>query len=133
MALILAPALLSLSVYLLTLAPTVTSEDSGELISAAHYFGVPHPPGYPLWTMLCGTFIKIVPFGTIAWRANLFSAVCTSLSTIPLFLALGTLGTCWPASLCASLVWAFSRTLWSQSVITEVCRSRHFTLAPVFW
>lgn len=35
-------------------APGVTFEDSGELVSAALDFGVPHPPGYPLWTWVTG-------------------------------------------------------------------------------
>ena len=43
----------TLLVYVLTLSPSVTLEDSGELITGAAEFGVPHPPGYPLWTM-CG-------------------------------------------------------------------------------
>ena len=37
---------LSLLVYTLTLQPTVGLEDSGELIVASDYLGVPHPPGY---------------------------------------------------------------------------------------
>jgi hypothetical protein len=52
--------ILSLSIYCLTLAPTVTAEDSGELICAVYDRGVPHPPGYPLWTLLTGIFIRIV-------------------------------------------------------------------------
>lgn len=47
----------SLGLYLFTLAPTVTGEDSGEFIAAAYGHGVAHPPGYPLWTLLamwCG-------------------------------------------------------------------------------
>src|SRR5215510_5507976 len=31
--------------YLITLAPDMTLEDSGELSVASHYAGVPHPPG----------------------------------------------------------------------------------------
>ncbi len=43
-------------VYVLHLAPSVTMEDAGELIVAADYLGVPHPPGYPLWTVLAWFF-----------------------------------------------------------------------------
>ncbi len=106
--------------YAATLAPTVTGEDSGELIAAAHFFGIPHPPGYPLWTILCGLFIRAMPLGDVAWRANLFSAICASLSTIPLFSGLRLLKLSRPAAMASSLVWALSGTLWSQSVITEV-------------
>lgn len=33
-------------------ARDVTFEDAGLLVAAAHALGVPHPPGYPLWTLL---------------------------------------------------------------------------------
>jgi len=35
-------------VYFLTLAPEVTLEDSGELVTGSYYAGIPHPPGYPV-------------------------------------------------------------------------------------
>ncbi|MCC7293437.1 MAG: DUF2723 domain-containing protein [Phycisphaerales bacterium] len=115
-----AAALASLVVYVLTLAPSVTSEDSGELIAAANCFGIPHPPGYPLWTLLCGVFLRLCPFNSLAWRANLFSAVCSAI-------AVGLLCICilrmevraWIAVAC-SLVCGFGVVFWSQSVITEV-------------
>lgn len=40
-------------------APGLTFEDSGLLASAAHGFGIPHPPGYPLWTMLGGVSTRL--------------------------------------------------------------------------
>src|ERR1041385_6635187 len=37
--------------YYLTLAPDLTLEDSGELAVGSFYAGIPHPPGYPVWTI----------------------------------------------------------------------------------
>ncbi len=48
--------LLSFGVYFYTNAPTVTLEDSGELAVASDYLGVPHPPGYPIWTLVTWFF-----------------------------------------------------------------------------
>src|SRR5712692_10174765 len=64
----------ALAVYLCTLAPTVTPEDSGELIAAAYTLGVPHPPGYPLWCLLAQLF-RLVPGPNPAFAINLMSAV----------------------------------------------------------
>ena len=67
------------AVYFYTLAPTVVGGDSGELITAAHTLGVVHPPGYPLYTVLTKLF-TLLPFGEIAWRVNLLSAVSGALA-----------------------------------------------------
>ncbi len=68
----------ALVVFLVTLAPGVTLEDAGELATAAHSFGVPHPPGYPVWTLAAWIWVHIFPFGNIAWRTNVLSALCSA-------------------------------------------------------
>jgi tetratricopeptide (TPR) repeat protein len=57
-------------VYLFTLAPEQTLEDSGELCTAAYYAGIPHPPGYPFWSVYAWFWTVIVPFGNVAWRVE---------------------------------------------------------------
>ena len=56
--------------YLLTLAPELTLEDCGELCTASFYAGIPHPPGYPFWTLYSWLW-TLVPFGNVAWRVEL--------------------------------------------------------------
>ena len=63
----------ALLTYTLTLAPTVTLVDSGELIVAARGLGVAHPPGFPLWVMLAHV-ASLLPFGNVAARTNFSSA-----------------------------------------------------------
>src|SRR5437588_516850 len=53
-------ALVAFAVYLRTLAPSVPPGDSPDLITAAVVLGVPHPPGYPLFTIL-GHLFSLVP------------------------------------------------------------------------
>lgn len=60
--------LATLAVYTWTLNPTVSLEDSGELAVAADYLGVPHPPGYPIWTLL-GWFFQWV-FNFVQYNGN---------------------------------------------------------------
>ena len=57
-------------VYLLTLAPEQTLEDSGELCTGAFYAGIPHPPGYPFWSVYAWFWTFILPFGNVAWRVE---------------------------------------------------------------
>src|SRR6187402_2846035 len=66
--------------YYLTLAPDLTLEDSGELAVGSFYAGVPHPPGYPVWTLYTWLFTVLVPISNIAWRVALSSAVAGAVS-----------------------------------------------------
>ena len=65
---------LATAVFWHHMAPEVTLQDSGELVTGAFTFGVPHPPGYPLWAFLGFIWSHfIVPFGNPAWRIGLMS------------------------------------------------------------
>jgi hypothetical protein len=77
---------LSLLLYVCTLAPTVTLVDSGELIVAARFLGVAHPPGFPLYLMLAHLF-SLVPIGNVAARVNFASAFFAALACAMLGLA----------------------------------------------
>jgi hypothetical protein len=71
----------ALSVYVSTLPPGLTwrhfGVDGAELVTASVTLGVPHPPGYPTYVLL-GKLFSLLPIGPIAYRFNLFSAVCTA-------------------------------------------------------
>ncbi len=67
-------AVLSFIVYLLTLAPTVGFIDSGELAAVAHTFGIAHPTGYPLYSIVAGLWSKL-PIGDGIYRLNVLSAL----------------------------------------------------------
>jgi tetratricopeptide (TPR) repeat protein len=76
----------SLAVYWLTLAPTVTLVDSGELILAARSLGVAHPPGFPLYVMLAH-LATLIPIGNVAARVNFASAIFAASAAAVLSLA----------------------------------------------
>jgi hypothetical protein len=120
------------SVYFWTAAPNVTLLDSGEFMVAAQHFGVPHPTGYPLWTLLAWLF-QLLPLGNAAWEINLFSGLCGALA-VGLAAALFSSSTRWMlgervarwrglnfiVSVTVALLFAFSFSMWSQAVIAEV-------------
>ncbi|MFO1475885.1 MAG: DUF2723 domain-containing protein [Verrucomicrobiota bacterium] len=67
-------------VYFLTLAPEQTLEDSGELCTGAFYAGIPHPPGYPFWTIYAWLWTKLLPFGNVAWRVEVGQSTAAAMA-----------------------------------------------------
>src|SRR5712671_1066740 len=67
--------------YCLTLSPNLTLEDSGELAVGSYYAGVPHPPGYPVWTLYTWLFSTLVPISNIAYRVSMASALAGALAS----------------------------------------------------
>jgi len=133
--------------YVLTLAPSVTFWDAGELIAAAHNLGIPHPPGTPLFVLLGHVWAELFPFGEFAWRTNLMSATFSALGAAGFFLvaheALGgaTEGMAEGArrlvrvggGMAAGLFSAFSFTQWQNSTETEAYSVATFTIALICW
>jgi hypothetical protein len=110
----------SLCLYVATLCPTIYVEDSAEFATAAAVFGVPHPPGYPLYTLLSALFVRAMPVGDVGYRSNLFSAACGALAVSLLWVLLRRLGNRRVASLAGSLCFALGATFWAQCLASEV-------------
>lgn len=72
--------------YGLGLFPDVGPIDSGELILAAWAPGVAHAPGFPAYVFSGWVWTHLLPWGNVAWRLNLFSAICSALGVAVAFL-----------------------------------------------
>ena len=138
--------LVSLFVYLKTVAPTVTFWDTGEFIAASHILGVPHPPGAPFHTLL-GRFFAMLPIpGEVAFRVNLISVFAAAATALFIYLCVVRLLRVWldtrqpghAIAVCtggavAALSVAFSTSFWSNATEAEVyALSMGLTLAA-FW
>ncbi len=151
--------IISFIVYFITLAPTVTLEDSGELAVGSTFLGVPHPPGYPIWTFLTWIFTKIFAFVKYmgqpdpAWSVALASAVFGALASGVTAMLICRSGLdmlreirkashvehlhaenaiCWIGGVTGSLLFAFAPVMWSQSVIVEVYSLNALFLVLIF-
>jgi Protein O-mannosyl-transferase TMEM260-like len=119
-----APALIAggvlLCLYVLTLAPGVTFWDAGEFIAAARSFGVPHPPGTPLFVVLLRAWSLALHGVGTALATNLFSAVATAaaaaLSAGLVARWTGSAASGIAAGLCAGCM----ATVWANATETEV-------------
>ncbi len=124
----------SMLIYLFTLAPTVTGEDSGELAAGAYDFGVVHPSGYPLWTLLGGLMVRLFPFASPVYITNLLSAILASLSAVVLFITLKRFFQISNGiAITGALSFACGSHLWSQAVITEVYTLHIFLLCLIIY
>ena len=111
--------LVALGVYVVTLMPGAAFDDWGEMQSVPHVLGVAHPTGYPTYILIAWLF-GLVPLGSVAWRANLLSAVCVAV-------ALGSLTAIGPRvgvrpvlAALAALATGAVVTVWSSAVVAEV-------------
>lgn len=142
--------------YLLTLAPTVTLVDSGELILAAAKLGVAHPPGFPLYVMLAH-LASLIPAGSVAVRIHVASAFFSALAAAAMTLLVTELMLTTPATkrekktrakpvtlqtkaahvigpaVVAGLLTAFSRTLWAYATIAEVYTLNSLMILIILW
>ncbi|MEW6096899.1 MAG: DUF2723 domain-containing protein [bacterium] len=131
------------AVYLHTLTPTIGFHDSGDMVTAAFVLGIPHPTGYPLYCLLGKLWMTILPFGNIAYRMNLASALCASLACMMVYFIIlkltvnsrqWTVKKDFPDSpilpfsvsisklipaIVGALMLAFATTFWEQAVIAE--------------
>ncbi len=122
--------------YVMTLAPTVTFIDAGELATVCAKLGIAHPTGYPLFTVI-GHLFSLLPTGSVIYSLNLMCAVISSFTIVMffnlmvfMFSKLKLNDDAWEKtfsdsiiyniSLGASLVLAFSKTFWDTSNAIEV-------------
>ena len=66
--------LVSFILFLCFQAQGIVGGDSGDLVTAAATRGVPHPPGYPLYTFF-GWLFNHIPIYTPSWRTGLLSSI----------------------------------------------------------
>jgi len=110
----------SLAVYVRTLYPGLNGiGDTPKFQFVGAILGTPHPPGYPVHMLLAWLFSRL-PFGNLAWRVNLLSAVAAALAVALLFLLLRRLDVRAPAALATSLAFGFGPVFWSQATLAEV-------------
>jgi hypothetical protein len=119
-------ALLTGTLYLVTLRPDVGgTEDSPKFQFLGQVLGTAHTPGYPFYTIATYLFTR-PSFGTLAYRVNLFSAVCGVFSCVLIFLLARRLGVSRLMAAAAALACATGFPVWSNSITAEV-----YTLAAL--
>jgi hypothetical protein len=110
---------ISFAVYLKTLMPGIAFGDWGEMQTIPHVLGVAHPSGYPTYVVLAW-LAQLVPIGTVAFRANLLSAVLVALSLGVFTVIAGRLGARPVIAAASALAFGAIGTVWAAATVAEV-------------
>lgn len=101
---------LPLAIYVASAYHDVMYWDIGEMDTVPYILGIAHPPGFPLYTLIGWAFTHLVPFGSVAFRMSLLSALAIA-------------GVCWfifrIAGLAAALLFAFGEDAWTHATRAE--------------
>ncbi len=128
--------IIPLTVYLLTMPLGLTwahsGADGGDLITAAVTLGVPHPSGYPTYTLLGWLFSRL-PFGALAWRFNLLSALATAGAAFWVYRIIADRTADHRTALIGGWAFALTPLVWGQAVITEVYGVNLFFVGLLLW
>jgi hypothetical protein len=111
----------ALLLYTRTLAPSLGGTvDSPEFQQAAYSLSVAHPTGYPLYLLLGRLWIAIFPFGDVAFRMNLLSAIFAALAVWTLYALVRHITSNTVAGIAAAAVFSVQGIPWSQASVAEI-------------
>ncbi len=127
-------------VYLITVSPTINHRDSPEFIVSAFTLGISHPAGFPTYNLLAKAF-TFFPFGSIAFKVNLFSVFFACLTLALLYAtAIHFMASIYPdedrsrfmgPALLSTGLLAFSGPFWFHSLVAEVYTLHSFFLCLI--
>lgn len=143
-------------IYFITTAPTIVFWDVGEFLACSVIFGVPHPPGTPLYVVL-GRFMAIMPLplapiyrlltGSIpvntVLKITMISMTTGALTAGFIYLITYEVIEMWNsefpeafahlAGIFGGFIGAFARTVWMNSIEAETYTPSVFVIAFLVW
>lgn len=120
-------------IYFVNQAKTIYGGDAGDLVSAIVTSGIPHPPGYPLYTLLGVTLNKFLTVGTAAWKVGFLSSIPAIVTIYFLFDLILYLTKRLSVALISVLVLAFSYPFFLYSTVVEVFSLNNLFTVLLLW
>src|SRR3990167_7720730 len=124
---------LPFGLYDKTLSPTYIPIDSAELALCMKFWGICHPPGFPLYILVGKIFGDIFPFGSLIFKANLLSAVFGAGTVLLVYLSLVELKVDRKLAFLLSLFLAVSAAFWEFSISADVFTFATFLISLTFF
>lgn len=120
-------------IYIHNLSRSVYGGDVGDLVTSGYVFGVAHPPGYPLFTLLGYILSHSLNISTIAFRVGLISAVSSAIGIVFLYLTVQKLTKNIILSLLSSLILGVNYLYWFYAEIAEIFALNNMFLLLLFF
>jgi hypothetical protein len=93
--------------------------DSAEFALAALTWSIPHPPGYPLFSLMAN-ILRHIPLGTVPWRVALISSFSASVTAYCMYRLLVFKNINRLIALVSSILFLVLFPVWQYSLIPEV-------------
>lgn len=123
--------LFSFILYTKTLLPGLGFWDTGEFQTIVYSFDIAHPTGYPTYIILGKIFLTLFPFGSVAWRMNLLSAIYVSSGIAILGVLVRKITGNNLISLGLGMLIAVCPFLWKVSIVADP-HSLHFLFTSIY-
>ncbi|MBV1876900.1 MAG: DUF2723 domain-containing protein [Pseudomonadales bacterium] len=107
----------------------ITMEDAGLFQMVCHLNGISHPPGYPLFTLMCQQ-LMVLPHVVVGNLVSVLFAVCTLVVFYKVVILLSNNPT---VALIAALAYGLCICFWSQAIIIEVYSLAALTFMLCWW
>ncbi len=104
--------------YGFSMPGVVTFEDAGLFLEVCEFNGIAHPPGYPLFTLVCVPWFQM-PFDPVI-LGNSLSALFAVLTCLVVYHLVRKTGLGVPVAFSAAVLLGLSRDFWAQSIVIEV-------------
>lgn len=130
--------------YRRTMPPGISSWlvegwDSAMFQITGSTWGLPHSPGYPLYTILANLFVRLVGLApglsdtSVVWRVSFWSTFTSLLSLIFLYLIIRKLARNRAAAIVTSSLLGLSFIFWRGAIMAEVYSLNGLIFALTFW
>lgn len=113
--------------------------DSAVLQITGSTWGMPHSPGYPLYTILTNLFVRLLGLlpglwdKAVVWRVTAFSTFTSLLTLLFLYFTVWKLTKDRIAALLSALILGISFIFWRGAIMAEVYSLNAFIFAFTYW
>ncbi len=113
--------------------------DSAVLQITGSTWGIPHSPGYPLYTILTNLFVRVAGLipglsaHSVVWRVSLFSTATSLLTLVFVYLTVRRVGRNRTAAAIATALLGVSFIFWRAAIMAEVYSFNALIFALTYW